>query len=145
MTTRTLNPVGYCIDCDQAMYSRAAPAGYLRHNGHGYCSTCAKRRRRAEIAATAGNPPPVEPDNTWMADAACAQIGPADDYYYPAKGISPEPAKRICLTQCKVREQCLEYALTIERHSSDRFGIWGGLSPQERDKVARQRREQGAA
>jgi len=40
-----------------------------------------------------------------------------------------------------VREQCLEYVLTIEQYSSDRFGIWAGYSPQERDKIARQRQE----
>lgn len=93
---------------------------------------------------------PVDPihgrhNTEWMTDAACAQIGPADTYYYPDKGVTTEPAKRVCNTICPVRQQCLAYAMATEQYRADRFGVWGGLSPQEREDLARKRRKDAAA
>jgi WhiB family redox-sensing transcriptional regulator len=66
----------------------------------------------------------------WMTDAVCAQIG--SDAWFPEKGVSPaitpREAKRICNTQCDVRETCLRWAL--EHGEND--GIWGGKSAKER-------------
>jgi WhiB family redox-sensing transcriptional regulator len=41
-------------------------------------------------------------------------------------------AKRICIG-CPVRQECLDYALV----SNQRFGIWGGLTEEERRPVRR--------
>lgn len=94
--------------------------------------------------------PPVDPihgrhDTSFMDQAACAQIGPADTYYYPEVGVTTEPAKRVCWEMCDVREQCLAYAMAFEKYRTDRFGIWGGLSPKEREELARKRRKEDAA
>jgi len=72
----------------------------------------------------------------WMDQAACADIGPG--LFYP-RGEKPDAgyydeARRIC-GGCPVRAECLDYALAVD----DRFGMWGGLSPQEREKVRKQR------
>jgi WhiB family redox-sensing transcriptional regulator len=68
----------------------------------------------------------------WMAEGVCAQVDP--EIMYPDKGGSTRAAKAICMT-CRVRVQCLHYALD----NDERFGIWGGLSERERRKLARDR------
>ena len=52
--------------------------------------------------------------------------------FLPIEGGSKSEAKRIC-TRCEVRAECLEYALGQQ----ERFGIWGGLSERERNKLKR--------
>lgn len=42
-------------------------------------------------------------------------------------------AREIC-SGCEVREPCLEYALRFEE-----WGIWGGMSEQERNRLRRKR------
>ena len=65
-----------------------------------------------------------------MDDALCAEVG--TEMFFPEKGGSVRPAKRIC-GDCPVSAQCLQYAL--DEHIE--WGIWGGLSPQERREVRR--------
>lgn len=43
-----------------------------------------------------------------------------------------EPARAICST-CKHRRKCLDLALGYETPGVPRFGMWGGLTPDERD------------
>ena len=47
--------------------------------------------------------------------------------FFPGRGESAGPARQVC-TQCPVRQQCLEFAV------SNRivYGIWGGLTGPER-------------
>ena len=66
----------------------------------------------------------------WQAEALCATADP--DAWFPERGDSVQEAKRIC-GMCPVRAECLEYAL---KHD-DRFGIYGGFSPQERRQLRR--------
>lgn len=61
---------------------------------------------------------------------SCAESDP--DAWFPEKGESPRMAKRICLG-CPIRSDCLEWALRTDV----RFGIWGGFSTQERQKLTR--------
>ena len=72
----------------------------------------------------------------WRERAACrgADLG----LFFPGRGESAEPARRIC-ARCPVREPCLDYAL---RHGIT-HGIWGGLA--ERDRRALRTRHVGAA
>ena len=72
----------------------------------------------------------------WRERAACrgADLG----LFFPGRGESAEPARRIC-ARCPVREPCLDYAL---RHGIT-HGIWGGLA--ERDRRALRSRHTGAA
>jgi WhiB family transcriptional regulator, redox-sensing transcriptional regulator len=70
---------------------------------------------------------------TWQDDAAC---GTSDgDAWFPEKGGSTRLAKRVCRS-CPVSSQCLEYAL----RTNEAFGVWGGLSLAERERLQRKQR-----
>lgn len=69
-----------------------------------------------------------------LSEALCAQTDP--EIFFPEKGGSALPAKAIC-KECPVRMQCLEWALK----NDERHGIWGGLSPKERDRLMSRRTE----
>jgi WhiB family redox-sensing transcriptional regulator len=69
--------------------------------------------------------PLLNPGGDWHESALCAQTDP--DAFYPEKGDSARDSKRVCLG-CPVRKECLEDALRRQ----EQWGIWGGLSPQER-------------
>lgn len=78
---------------------------------------------------TEAEPTPTDP--LWWRDyALCAQTDP--EAFFPEKGGSTREAKRVCLS-CEVRVECLDYAIA----NGERFGIWGGLSEQERRRVLR--------
>lgn len=50
--------------------------------------------------------------------------------------------KTIC-RGCPVRTECLDFALQMERVSRDgRYGLWGGLDPDERHRLHRERTRQ---
>ncbi|HSP04945.1 MAG TPA: WhiB family transcriptional regulator [Acidimicrobiales bacterium] len=72
-----------------------------------------------------------------MALGACRGADP--DLFFPDRGESLEPAKRIC-SECVVRDECLEHALA----SGERFGVWGGTSERERRRLRRTRRTAAA-
>ena len=67
--------------------------------------------------------PPVLVDS-----ALCAQTDP--ELFFPEKSGSTRQAKQVCRS-CEVRAECLEYALT----AGEEFGVWGGLSAQERRRL----------
>ena len=75
---------------------------------------------------------PVEGELAWQVDALCAQTDP--EAFFPEKGGSTRDAKRVCAA-CLVRQDCLDYAMD----NDERFGIWGGLSEQERRRLRRER------
>jgi hypothetical protein len=100
--------------------------------------TAAQRARRARR-----NPPrrpalPAAP--TELADAACKGadtdlfFGP-DAEFVTARRQREAKAKAIC-AGCPVRAGCLEYALDTR----EAYGIWGGLTEDERRALLRQRR-----
>ncbi len=79
--------------------------------------------------------PPAMPPYTplaWFARAACASTDP--DAYFPAKGAQVKAAKAVC-GRCPVAADCLDYALA----TGQKHGIWGGLSVNQRRRLARQR------
>lgn len=67
---------------------------------------------------------------SWHELALCAQTGAG--FFFPEPGSSVREAKQICLA-CEGRTACLEYALA----NDERFGVWGGLSEKERDRIRR--------
>lgn len=69
-------------------------------------------------------------EGDWRDDALCAQVDP--ELFFPDTGGSPVAAKRVC-GRCHVRAECLEYALA----TCQRWGVWGGMSEQERRKLKR--------
>lgn len=66
----------------------------------------------------------------WQENALCAQTGP--EFFFPAPGSSTREAKQLC-GACEGRRACLEYALD----NDERFGVWGGLSEKERERLRR--------
>lgn len=88
-----------------------------------------RRPTRSETVNTHTFPAPP----AWVEQGLCAQID--SETFFPEKGGSSRPAKRIC-GMCDVREECLNYALT----NGERFGVWGGMSERERRAI-----EKGAA
>lgn len=74
----------------------------------------------------------------WADRALCKDSGHPDAWFPEKAGpgdiVSTTFAKAIC-RRCPVRNPCLQYAL---RHESGvyRWGVYGGLSPEERRKLA---------
>ena len=79
-------------------------------------------------------------EQTWQRDAACR--GPESALFFApsvpeakrARDAREARAKAICAS-CRVRAECLDYALRIR----DPHGIWGGLNELERRQALRQR------
>lgn len=76
-------------------------------------------------------------DMSWHRHGACKSYPP--DLWYPETldererrhvAIAARHAKLICST-CDVLDQCLEYAIS----SHESYGIWGGLTPEERKQL----------
>ena len=74
--------------------------------------------------------PARQPAN-WRDLALCIEVDP--EIFFPEKGESVIPAKRVCAA-CEVRAECLQYALD----HGERYGVWGGLSERERRALAHQ-------
>jgi WhiB family redox-sensing transcriptional regulator len=65
-----------------------------------------------------------------MADANCRGVDA--DLFFPVPGETSSQAKAVC-AGCEVRAECLDYAL---RHDL-RYGVWGGLTKEDRKAVRR--------
>jgi WhiB family transcriptional regulator, redox-sensing transcriptional regulator len=79
----------------------------------------------------------------WRAAAACLSADP--DLFFPISATGPAErqiarAKRIC-AGCAVRPQCLEFALAHDQA----YGIWGGTTPEDRQRDRRRKRRRAAA
>ena len=74
----------------------------------------------------------------WQDQAACRLI-PVELFFPPAEQEVDE-AKAVCAT-CEVRQPCLEFAIA----AGERFGVWGGLTPQERRSLIAKRRSRARA
>jgi len=81
-----------------------------------------------------------EADLTWQRDARCAGADPQLFFNPTREGVRPQKvaAIKICLG-CRVRLECLHYALT---HPDGKHGIWGGATEAE---LKRLRQARGAA
>ena len=74
----------------------------------------------------------------WQDRAACRQV-PVELFFPPAEQEADE-AKALCAL-CEVRQPCLEFAIA----AGERFGVWGGLTPQERRSLIAKRRSRARA
>lgn len=83
----------------------------------------------------------------WADEALCAQTDP--DLWYPEKaaatfmtidGDRVSHAKAIC-RRCQVRTTCLDYAMG----ANEEYGIWGGLTTNERDQLRARRNRKAKA
>ncbi|MEU9415966.1 WhiB family transcriptional regulator [Streptomyces sp. NPDC048272] len=72
----------------------------------------------------------------WLHNAVCREEDP--ELFFPIGNTGPallqiEEAKAVCRRRCPVMEQCLQWAL----ESGQDFGVWGGLSEDERRAMKR--------
>ncbi len=79
----------------------------------------------------------------WRSAAACLLADP--DLFFPISSAGPAErqiarAKRIC-AGCPVRQECLEFALS----QGQAYGIWGGTTPEDRQRDRRRKRRAAAA
>lgn len=82
---------------------------------------------------------------SWWDLAACRGED-ASSFFAPAyfekraEKLAREAVAKSYCRRCRVREECLEYALDLR----DPHGVWGGLNEMERRAVLRQRAANGA-
>lgn len=69
-------------------------------------------------------------DQPWADQARCEREDP--DLFFPKKGESPKPAKKLC-SECPVCKKCLDWAIS----TNEEFGIRGGLTEKERRVIHR--------
>jgi WhiB family redox-sensing transcriptional regulator len=82
---------------------------------------------------------PAEERREWWRSAACREADP--ELFFPVAAHGPGAveiarAKAVC-AGCRVRRQCLQYALATRQV----HGVWGGTSEDERQLHARRENE----
>jgi WhiB family redox-sensing transcriptional regulator len=70
----------------------------------------------------------------WRDDALCRETDP--DAFYPDPGQSAQQALDVC-RRCPVTAECLAFALAHD----ERFGVWGGTTEADRQRLRRQQQE----
>ena len=75
-------------------------------------------------------PPDPAPPDLWQDEAACYGIDP--DTFFPTSEEEAGPALAYC-SVCPKRPTCLAWALK----NGERYGVWGGLTEQQRRRVVR--------
>ena len=78
------------------------------------------------------------PRDTWVADAACAELPTA--VFFPTDAVGDTVALCVCAA-CPVRDLCLEYALA----NGIEHGVWGGTTATERSRMLAQGHSPSAA
>lgn len=68
-------------------------------------------------------------DLEWQASALCVQTG--GDLFFPDKGETTLPAKKICAA-CGVKKECKEYVA----RTNDQYGIWAAEASNTRRRAA---------
>lgn len=106
-----------CRDCPRAHSAEAGLAGDER-----------LPKDRYQLPALAR----VVTEQAWMADAACRGTDP--DLWVPERGEATKAALDICWNECPVREQCLDYGMSL---GAKEPGIYGGLSGRDRRRARR--------
>jgi len=76
-------------------------------------------------------PPNPAPPDYWQERAAC--FGVDSDIFFPISEEEAGPALTFC-DSCRIKEECLAWALK----NGERYGVWGGLTEQQRRRLQRQ-------
>lgn len=71
----------------------------------------------------------------WQESALCAETDPA--LFFPEKGVNPAPAKSVC-ARCTVTVECGLIG------ADQLFGVWGGLSQNDRKKLRNRAKRRAA-
>jgi WhiB family transcriptional regulator, redox-sensing transcriptional regulator len=74
---------------------------------------------------------------SWQHEGECNGLNfeQIDHVFYPSQGQSIKEARKIC-APCPVKQECLDYAL----EKGERFGIWGGLTTRERNRILKKQK-----
>lgn len=80
----------------------------------------------------------VEDENDWRRRAACSGLDPelffsSEDLENRQERREREAAAKAVCGRCQVSDECLAYAL----EARERYGIWGGLTADERRDLGR--------
>lgn len=88
------------------------------------------------------NTSPVAP-RPWVLDGAC--VGTDPELFFPQTELEQQWVQRICAA-CPVIAECAAWALEVESGfgAGHRFGIYGGLTPEDRAEIDSERRQHGA-
>lgn len=84
---------------------------------------------------------PTQPNwdsGKWRGGAACRMVDPGMFFPVGVTGLAEvqiADAKAVC-QRCGVRKECLEFALATNQE----YGVWGGMSEEERRTIRRERR-----
>lgn len=78
-------------------------------------------------------------DQSWAQSAECAKPGQPDMFPHESDSVGIELARATC-NGCPVRQACLGQALD----RNEAFGVWGGLSADERRALRRNTLRQAA-
>jgi len=73
----------------------------------------------------------VNMGDNWRDKAYCKQSSTQIDFYAEDK-YTIKLAKSMC-TLCPVAHECLVFAV----RNQERYGVWGGFTPRERNKITR--------
>ena len=92
------------------------------------------------MASISRLPKPLQESYEWQYAAACTGVDQAvffspDAERGPSRRAREAAAKALCAV-CPVAQQCLEHALTVR----EPYGVWGGLTINERENVLQHRR-----
>ena len=85
-------------------------------------------------------PKPLMENYEWQEEAKCRGVDP-EIFFLPYRARNAEKRKReqaakdVC-KGCPVTAECLSYAMQTE----EEFGVWGGLTPEERTLLGRRTR-----
>ena len=120
----------------QTLLNRFSTAGF---------STTSESEQQAKRRALQVSPERRYRSEPWIAHAACRSIG-CEAFFVDEKDDYSAPA-RVCMTRCTVRLQCLDWAMRTERGlgPQSRFGMVGGLRPDERSAYETEWLADGAA
>lgn len=81
--------------------------------------------------------PGAEAWNAWVSRAACKGMADdGNDAFFPENAGIPRAALAVC-ERCPVRGECLNTALRIEAGRAARFGVWGGMTPKQRERLVK--------
>jgi WhiB family transcriptional regulator, redox-sensing transcriptional regulator len=82
-------------------------------------------------AGDAGVAAPRPAPGPWAVQASCRGVEP--EVFFPSKGNRSEALAKQTCARCPVRTECLEHAVAV----GEPFGIWGGMSINERRRYGR--------
>lgn len=76
-------------------------------------------------------------DLSWMQHGKCVGCDPG--LFFPERNGSKDPALQVC-AGCPVVNTCREHAF----YHHENYGVWGGTTPRQRQKIWREQRKQAA-